>query len=262
MLWLSPVREDLRQAIFRLKRRCSGLIALHQAAESWEVLHQIMHLTSNLPYASLEIIFGLQCYCYFLRSSWKNPEKKALEMSSELTLWGNDYDLNSMVSGTEKNRTATDMTGIYAFFSARKTGNFLHILGPFPYWITQQNLEKSTGENSKNPAETAPRNCRFLSLVVVECVLMSLARSFSKKPAFKIEDFLGNSQGSGPRLVRGVVDSHVKHGPGQDYIQMAPISSLWGGGVLPGIQILRGIPTCVIKTQGPWPTREHSKKSL
>ena len=32
--------------------------------------------------------------------------------------------------------------------------------------------EKFTGEDSKqNPVETVPRNCRFLSLVVVECVL-------------------------------------------------------------------------------------------
>ena len=32
--------------------------------------------------------------------------------------------------------------------------------------------KKSTGENLKDPMETAPQNCRFLSLVVVECVLI------------------------------------------------------------------------------------------
>ena len=35
----------------------------------------------------------------------------------------------------------------------------------------EKHEKKSTGDNSKNPVETAPRNCRFLSLVVVEQVL-------------------------------------------------------------------------------------------
>ena len=39
--------------------------------------------------------------------------------------------------GTEKTMTATDVTEFCAFFSARKSGNFLHILGPVPYLITQ-----------------------------------------------------------------------------------------------------------------------------
>ena len=30
---------------------------------------------------------------------------------------------------THKTMTAKDVTGLYAFFSARKSGNFLHILG-------------------------------------------------------------------------------------------------------------------------------------
>ena len=70
--------------------------------------------------------------------------------------------------------TARDKTGFYAIFSARKSGNFLHILGRFPYYMAQKTWrrrQRSTRENSKNPAETAPRNCRFLSLVVVERVL-------------------------------------------------------------------------------------------
>ena len=33
----------------------------------------------------------------------------------------------------KKNMTARDVTGFYAFFSARNSGNFLHILGQFPY---------------------------------------------------------------------------------------------------------------------------------
>ena len=35
----------------------------------------------------------------------------------------------------------------------------------------EKKVKKSTGENSKNPVEKIPRNCRFLSLVVVERVL-------------------------------------------------------------------------------------------
>ena len=56
------------------------------------------------------------------------------------------------ISGPKKTVTATDVTGFYAFFSARKWGNFLHVFGPFPCWITQQTWRKgktSSGESSK-----------------------------------------------------------------------------------------------------------------
>ena len=37
------------------------------------------------------------------------------------------------IFGTEKKTlTARDVTGFYTFFSARKSGNFLHIFGRFP----------------------------------------------------------------------------------------------------------------------------------
>ena len=69
--------------------------------------------------------------------------------------------------------TAGDVTGFCAFFSARKSGNFLHILGRFPYRITQKtwrHRQKTHGRKfKKSSGET--RNCRFLSLVVVERVL-------------------------------------------------------------------------------------------
>ena len=64
--------------------------------------------------------------------------------------------------------TATDVTGFDAilffatfsrFYGARLTK--LHI-------NTGEKAKKSSGEP---PVETAPRNCRFLSLVVVELVL-------------------------------------------------------------------------------------------
>ena len=60
-------------------------------------------------------------------------------------------------------------------FSTWKSGKCLHILGRCPYSIAPK-----PGEKGKNPLETiqkkpvqdgTPRNCRFLSLVVVERVL-------------------------------------------------------------------------------------------
>ena len=78
-------------------------------------------------------------------------------------------------SGPKKTMTATDVTGFYALFSARKSGNFLYILGLF---LKLHSKPREKGKNplekiQKNPVETAPRNCRFLSLVVVERVLIN-----------------------------------------------------------------------------------------
>ena len=42
--------------------------------------------------------------------------------------------------------------------------------------------QKSTGQNSENPVERFPRNCRFLSLVVVERVLKGLGGLFPVFP--------------------------------------------------------------------------------
>ena len=65
-----------------------------------------------------------------------------------------------------KPMTARDVTGFYACVSARKSGNFLHILGQFLNDTDSlERKQKSTGENSTSPAEDIPRNCRFLSPV-------------------------------------------------------------------------------------------------
>ena len=48
---------------------------------------------------------------------------------------------------------------------------FLQILGGSSYQITQRTWRKSKKSSGEPPVETAPRNCRFLSLVVVERVL-------------------------------------------------------------------------------------------
>ena len=48
---------------------------------------------------------------------------------------------------------------------------FLQILGGSSYQITQRTWRKSKKSSGEPPVETAPRNCRFLSLVLVERVL-------------------------------------------------------------------------------------------
>ena len=68
--------------------------------------------------------------------------------------------------------TATDVTGFDAIFSTGFFATFSRFSGAL-----LAKLPINTGEKAKNPVEslqwmTAPRNCRFLSLVVVELVLM------------------------------------------------------------------------------------------
>ena len=48
----------------------------------------------------------------------------------DLHVFSHQLTICALDIGTEKAMKATDMTGFYAFFSARKSGNFLHILGP------------------------------------------------------------------------------------------------------------------------------------
>ena len=61
--------------------------------------------------------------------------------------------------------TARDVTGFCAFFSARESGNFLHVLGGDFLLNYTENLEKKNEKMhwrklKKKPVETAPRNCR------------------------------------------------------------------------------------------------------
>ena len=82
--------------------------------------------------------------------------------------------------GTEQTMTARDVTGSDAFFSAQISGNFLHIFGVISS-LRKKNLEKKVLKvdwRKRSPVETAPGNCRFLSLVVVERVLMQIIREF------------------------------------------------------------------------------------
>ena len=75
--------------------------------------------------------------------------------------------------GTEETMSARDMTGFCAFFSARKTT----FLGDSLLHYTENPGEKQKfhWRKLKKPVEMAPRNCRFLSLVVVERVLTESA---------------------------------------------------------------------------------------
>ena len=74
----------------------------------------------------------------------------------------------------QKTMTATDVTGFYAVFLRPEIGQF----SPHPSGHFLTKLHRKPGEKGKkplekiqkNPEETAPRNCRFLSLVVVERV--------------------------------------------------------------------------------------------
>ena len=71
--------------------------------------------------------------------------------------------------------TTTDVTGFYTFFLRPEIGRFSPHFGAISflnYTVQLEKREKSTEENSKNPVETARRNCRFLFLVVVERVLI------------------------------------------------------------------------------------------
>ena len=52
------------------------------------------------------------------------------------------YALTPRKSGPKKPVTARDVTGFYALFSARKSGDFLHVLGCFSYQIAHKILEK------------------------------------------------------------------------------------------------------------------------
>ena len=60
----------------------------------------------------------------------------------------------------------------------------------FIFWVRSTQLhrkpwmkgEESTGENSKDPVEMAPRHCRFLSLVVVERGLSLRCLTFQSCP--------------------------------------------------------------------------------
>ena len=71
----------------------------------------------------------------------------------------------------EKTMTATDVTGFDAIFSTGFFATFSRFWGARLTKLHINTGEKAKKSSGELPVETAPRNCRFLSLVVVEHVL-------------------------------------------------------------------------------------------
>ena len=88
--------------------------------------------------------------------------------------------------GAEKTMTATDVTGFDAIFSTGFFATFSRFWGARLTKLHREPGEKAKNTSGEPPVETAPRNCRFLSLVVVERVLNFARRQppppFSIKP--------------------------------------------------------------------------------
>ena len=95
-------------------------------------------------------------------------------------------------AGPKKTMTATDVTGFDAIFSTGFFCYFLKILGGSSYQIAHKYWRKSKNSN-RTPVETAPRNCRFLSLVVVKLVLKKKDVRTHKK-AYNFPQQKSNSQ--------------------------------------------------------------------
>ena len=80
---------------------------------------------------------GVECWIggdHGNHGNHENHGKPRVPQTTGLKISGNLW-LNPArrTIGTEKTMTARDVTGLYAFFSAWKSSNFLHILGPLPY---------------------------------------------------------------------------------------------------------------------------------
>ena len=68
--------------------------------------------------------------------------------------------------------TATDVTGFYAIFSTGFFATFSRFSGALLTKLQIKPGERAKKSSGEPPVETAPRDCRFLSLVVVELVLI------------------------------------------------------------------------------------------
>ena len=76
-----------------------------------------------------------------------------------------------MFFGAEKNHDSHRRDRIWRDFLHWIFRYFLQILGGSSYQNAHKYWRKRQKSSGKPPVETAPRNCRFLSLVVVELVL-------------------------------------------------------------------------------------------
>ena len=83
--------------------------------------------------------------------------------------------LGSQINRDQKNHDSQRRDWIVRLFLRLAIREFSHILGRFPFFLAQKKTWRKEKNfhwrKKKNPVEMAPRQCRFLSLVVVERVL-------------------------------------------------------------------------------------------
>ena len=114
------------------------------------------------------------------REILKNREiTKFLSLAPPRKIGKTTEKIPSFVFRAEKTMTATDVTGFDAIFFTGFFRYFLQILGGSSYQIAHKYWRKSRKSSGEPPVERAPRNCRFLSLVVVERALMYFFGFFS-----------------------------------------------------------------------------------
>ena len=112
---------------------------------------------------------------FYLFGFFKITSKHALQNNGKLVIFG-----------SEKTMTARDVTGFCAFCPPGNRAIFSAFWGDF------LNLHSKPGEKEKKSLETAPRNCRFLSLVVVVRVLAIFRVIFEfQKVTLTSQDYLG-----------------------------------------------------------------------
>ena len=82
-----------------------------------------------------------------------------------------------------KNMTGRDVPEVYVFFSARESGDFLHMISLLNCTENLEKQEQIHWRKFKNKIQWRRRleNCRFLSVVVVERVLTKIKLEFPKQ---------------------------------------------------------------------------------
>ena len=112
---------------------------------------------------------GDVCVILYKAAGWRSPIGFA---GCQFTFWRVPiYIWEAEIVGAEKTMTATGVTGFDAIFSTGFFATFSRFSGARLTKLHREPGEKAKKSSGEPPVETAPRNCRFLSLVVVERVL-------------------------------------------------------------------------------------------
>ena len=114
---------------------------------------------------------ALQCYCD-VDSRQSSSNQDPIRGPKNQTKIPKDQNRDP------RNHDSQRLDKILRMFLGPEIGQFSAHFGALSIPHCTENLEKSTGENLKNPVETASQNCGFLSLVVVERVLTKRRRVF------------------------------------------------------------------------------------